>query len=70
MQNMKKRNIRQMSRVFANSRGDRSSIPGRVLPKIIKMVLDAIFLYTQHYKIRIKDLQSREWNSALTNTIV
>ena len=40
--------------VFANGLGDRSSIPGRVIPKTPKMVLDAALLNTQHYKIRIK----------------
>ena len=41
-----------MSRVFAN--GDRGSIPGRVIPKILKMVLDTSLLNTQQYKVRIK----------------
>ena len=41
-------------RVFANGPGDLSSIPGRVLPKTQKMVLDASLLNTQHYKVRIK----------------
>ncbi len=30
-----------MVRVFANGLGDRGSIPGRVIPKTKKMVLDA-----------------------------
>ena len=34
--------------------GDRGSIPGRVIPKDSKMVLDTSLLNTQHYKIRIK----------------
>ena len=46
--------IGQMSRVFANGLGDRDSIPGRVIPKTQKMVLDATLLSTQHYKVRIK----------------
>ena len=29
-------------------------IPGRVIPKTQKMVLDATLLNTQHYKVRIK----------------
>ena len=41
-------------RVFANSPGDLGSIPGRVIPKTQKMVLDASLLNTQHYKVRIK----------------
>ena len=33
-----------VGRVFANGPGDRSSIPGRVIPKILKMVLDTSLL--------------------------
>ena len=40
--------------MFANGPGDRGSIPGRVIPKTKKMVLDAALLNTRHYKIRIK----------------
>ena len=49
-------------RVFANGPGDLGSIPGRVIPKTQKMVLDASLLNTQHYKARIKGKveQSRE----------
>ena len=56
-----------MSKVFASSPGDRGSIPGRVIPKTQKMILDAAFLNTQHYKVRIKGkvAQSREWSSAI-----
>ena len=41
-------------RVLANGPGDLGSIPGRVIPKTQKMVLDASLLNTQHYKVRIK----------------
>ena len=41
-------------RVFANGLGDLGSIQGQVIPKTLKMVLDTSFLYTQHYKVRIK----------------
>ena len=34
--------------------GDLGSIPGRVIPKTQRMVLDASLLNTQHYKVRIK----------------
>ena len=34
-----------MSRVFANGLGDQGSIPGQVIPKTQKMVLDATLLY-------------------------
>ena len=49
-------------RVFANGPGDLISIPGRVIPKTQKMVLDASLLNTRHYKVRIKGKveQSRE----------
>ena len=59
-----------MVRVFANGPGDLGSIPGRVIPKTQKMVLDAILLNTQHYKVRIKGKveQSRETSSALPYT--
>ena len=51
-----------MSRVFAKGLGDRGSIPGQVIPKTQKIVLDATLLSTQHYKVRIKGKmeQSRE----------
>ena len=59
-------------RVFANGPGDLGSIPGRVIPKTQKMVLDASLLNTQHYKVRIKGKveQSWEWSSALPYTLV
>ena len=61
-----------MSKVFADRLGDQFSIPGRVILKTRKMVLDAVLLNTQHYKVRIKgkEEQSREWNSALPYTWV
>ena len=59
-------------RVFANGPGNLGSIPGRVIPKTQKMVLDASLLNTQHYKVRIKGKvkQSRERISALPYTLV
>ena len=59
-------------RVFANGPGDLGSIPGRVIPKTLKMELDTTFLNTQHYKVRFKGKveQSREWSSALPYTLV
>ena len=42
------------SRVFDDGVGDRGSIPGRVIPKTQKMVLDATLLSTQYNKVRIK----------------
>ena len=48
--------------MFANGPGDLGSVPGRVIPKTQKMVLDASLLNTQHYKVWIKGKvgQSRE----------
>ena len=61
-----------ISRVFANSPGDQRSIPGRVIPKTQKMVLDSASLSTQNYNLRIKGKveQSREWSSAFPYTSV
>ena len=58
--------------VFANGPGDLGSIPGRVIPKTLKMELDTTLLNTQHYKVRFKGKveQSREWSSALPYTLV
>ena len=59
-------------RVFANGPGDLGSIPGRVIPKTLKMLLDTTLLNTQHYKVRFKGKveQSWEWSSALPYTLV
>ena len=61
-----------MCRVFANGLGDQVSIPGQVIPKTQKMVLDATLLNTQHYKVQIKGKvkQSKEWSSTLPYTFV
>ena len=55
-----------MGIVFPNGPGDRVSIPGRVVPKTQKMVLDAALLSTQHHKVWVKCKveQSREIGSA------
>ena len=61
-----------MSRVFANGLGDQGLIPGWVIPKTQKMVLDVALLNTQHYEVRIKGKveQSREWSNAFPYTSV
>ena len=53
--------------VFANGLGDLGSIPGRVIPKTLKMVLGTSLLNTQQFKVCIKGKveQSRERSSAL-----
>ena len=53
--------------------GRPGSIPGRVIPKTLKMVLDTSLLNTQQYKVRIKGKmkQSRERSSTLPyNSVV
>ena len=61
-----------MGRGFANGPVDWGSIPGHVIPKTLKMVLDTSLLNTQQYKARIKGKveQSRERNSTLPYTTV
>ena len=56
-----------VGRVFANGPDDLGSIPRRVTPKTLKMVLDTSLLNSQQYKVRIegKVKQSRERSSAL-----
>ena len=61
-----------MVRVFAKGLGDLGSIPPRVIPKTLKMVLDASLLNTQHYKVQIKGKVEKSWekSSALPYTLV
>ena len=61
-----------VGRVFGNGPGDLGSIPGRVIPRTQKMVLEASLLNTQHYKVWIKGKvkQSKERGSALSYTSV
>ena len=61
-----------MERVFADGPEYRGSIPGRIIPKTQKMVLDTPLLNTSHYKVRIKGKveESRERCSAFSNTPV
>ena len=61
-----------VGRVFANGPGDLGSIPGCIIPKTLKMVLDTSLFNTQQYKVRIKGKveQSRERSSALPYTLV
>ena len=61
-----------MGRVFDNGPRNRGSIPGRVIPKTLKMVLDTSLLNTQHYKVRIKGKVGQSWekSNALHYTLV
>ncbi len=59
-------------RMFANGPGEQGSIPGNVMPKTFKMVLDTTLLNAQHYKVRFKGKvkQTREMSSTLPYTSV
>ena len=59
-----------VGRVFPNGPGDLGSIPRRVIPKSLKMVLGTSMLKTQQYKVCIegKVEQSRERSNALLYT--
>ena len=61
-----------MGRMLAKWLGDLGSIPGRVIPKTLKMVFDTSLLNTQQYKVHTKGKveQSRERSSALLYTSV
>ena len=64
---MYNRLIGPVGRAFANDPGNLESIPGCVITKIFKMVLDTSLLNTQQYKVRIegKVEQSRERSRVL-----
>ena len=64
--------IGPVGRVFANGPGDQGLVPGRVILKTLKMLLDTSLLNSLHYKVRIKGKveQSREWSSTLPYTSV
>ena len=46
---------------FTNGLGDLGSIPVRVIPKTLKMVLDTSLLNTQWYKVRFKSKVEQSW---------
>ena len=64
--------IGPVDRVFANGPEDLGSIPGHVITKTLKMVLDTSLLNTQQYKVHIngKVEKSRERSNALPYTSV
>ena len=61
-----------VGRGFANGPADLGSIPGCIIPKTLKMVLDTSLLNIQQYNVRIKEKveQSRERSSVLSYTSV
>ena len=48
-------------RLFVNGPGDQGSIPGRIIPKTLKMVHDTSLLNLQQYKVRIKVKVEQSW---------
>ena len=66
LQRIMNRLIDLVGRVFTNCLGDLFSIPGHVIPKTFKMVLDTSLLNTQQNKVRIRGKveQTRERSSA------
>ena len=50
-----------VSRMFTNGPGDWGSVPGQVIPKTQKMVLDATLLYTRHY---IRYVSRVKWSNS------
>ena len=61
-----------VGRVSANGPGDLGSIPGRVIPNTLKIILDTSLLNTEQYKVRIngKVEKSKERSSSLPYTSV
>ena len=50
-----------VGRVFADGPEDLGSIPGHVIPKTLKMVLNTSLLNTQQYKVRFRvKIQGKE----------
>ena len=64
--------IGQEGWVFANGPIDRGSVPGRFIPKSLKMVLDTSLLNTHKYKVRINGKVEQSWerSSSLPYTSV
>ena len=58
--------------VLANDPPERFSVPGRVIPKIQKVVLDTSLFSPYHYKVRIKSKVERSMgrSSALPYTFM
>ena len=56
--------------VFANGPGDLGSVPGRVIPKTFKIVLDTSLLNTQQYDVRIEGKIEQSWERSISYTSV
>ena len=59
-----------MVSMFANVPRDWGSVPGQVIPKMKKMVLDASLLNIQHYKNLVSRLTLKEKISTLPDALV
>ena len=70
--NLYHRLIGLVGRVFANGPEDLGSIPGRVIPKTLKIVLDTSLFKTQQYKVHTQSKveQSREKSCVFLYTLV
>ena len=55
-----------VARVFTNGLRDQDSIPGQVIPKTQKMILDPFLLNTQDYKVWIKS----EWSNPVKGVVL
>ncbi len=53
-----------MGRAFANGPGELGLIPGLVITKTLKMVLDPSLLSTQQYKVRIEGKVEQSWEKS------
>ena len=56
--------------MFTNGLGDQGSIPGQVIPKTQKLVLDAALLSTQDYKVSLKGKVEQSWEWSNGNEMV
>ena len=58
--------------MFDDGPGDLGSIPGLLIPKTLKMVLDTYLVDTKQYKVRIKGKVEQSWekSSAFPETSV
>ena len=55
-----------VGRVFTNGPEDLGSIPGHVIPKTLKVVLNTSLLNTQQYKVSIKGKAEQSWEMSST----
>ena len=72
MNTLPTRFISLVGRMFVNGPGTLGPIPGCVMPKNLKTVLDISLLNTQQYKVRIegKDFHSNISNFKILNLMI